>query len=99
MRLSVDSRPRRIHVSANPEIITVGELCAWLGVSAMWITRYTRAHGFPRGFQLGGKTSARRWYRADVEAWLKRRARQSAASAEGEVYMLKRRAKQSESRS
>ena len=66
---------RRIHVSDDPALITIGELCAWLNVSRMWVARYVRDHGFPKGFQLGGPTSARRWRRTDVEAWLTKRAK------------------------
>ena len=56
---------------------TIGEVCERFRVSRSWVERKSRDEllPFPQPLQFGGKTSARRWRRADVIAWEVERAK------------------------
>jgi predicted DNA-binding transcriptional regulator AlpA len=68
---------RRIVVSDDDANMTIGEVCKLCRVSHSWVERKSRDEllPFPQPLQFGGKTSARRWRRADVVAWEVERAK------------------------
>ena len=71
------SAKRRIVVGDDDAYMTIGEVCKRCRVSRSWVERKSRDEllPFPQPLQFGGKTSARRWRRADVIAWEIERAK------------------------
>lgn len=71
------SAKRRIVVSDDDTYMTIGEVCERVHVSRSWVERKLRDDVLPlsQPLQFGGKTSARRWRRADVIAWEIERAK------------------------
>lgn len=69
MSPAVATVQRRIVVSPDPLYLTAGQVRERYGCSDMWIRRHIMAHDFPQPVRFGGKTSARRWRLADIEAW------------------------------
>jgi predicted DNA-binding transcriptional regulator AlpA len=70
MRIAFSSVSHRIIVSDDDAHMSIGEVCERFRVSRSWIERELRDDvlPFPQPLQFGGKTSARRWRRADVIA-------------------------------
>jgi excisionase family DNA binding protein len=77
MCVALTSVPDCIIVSDDDAYMTIGEVCKRFRVSRSWIERKSRDDvlPFPKLLQFGGKTSARRWRRADVIAWKVERAK------------------------
>lgn len=71
-RLSVSRH--RIRVSTDVHFLSVGQIRERYGVSAMWIWRHMRDHGFPKPVRFGGPTSARHWLISDIEQWERQRS-------------------------
>jgi predicted DNA-binding transcriptional regulator AlpA len=67
--------PHRIRVSDDVRYLTIGQVRERFGVSAMWVYRYMRDHGFPKPVRFGGKTSARHWLLSEIEEWERERAK------------------------
>jgi excisionase family DNA binding protein len=74
---AVSSIQKRVVVSDDDSYMTIGEVCERFRVSRSWIERKLRDDvlPFPAPLQFGGKTSARRWRKADVIAWEIERAK------------------------
>jgi predicted DNA-binding transcriptional regulator AlpA len=77
MRVAFSSVPHRIIVSDDDAYMAIAEVCERFRVSRSWIERKLcdDVLPFPKPIQFGGKTSARRWRRADVIAWEVARAK------------------------
>jgi predicted DNA-binding transcriptional regulator AlpA len=77
MCVALTSVPHRIIVSDDDANMTIGEVCERFRLSRSWIERKSRNDVLtsPKPLQFGGKTSARRWRRADVIAWEAERAK------------------------
>jgi predicted DNA-binding transcriptional regulator AlpA len=69
----------RICVSNDVHYLTVGQVRERYGVSAMWIWRHMRDHGFPKPVRFGGPKSARHWLVSAIEQWETERTRKSAS--------------------
>jgi len=82
LRSALASHPQRFHFSDDCRYLTVGQVRERYGVSAMWIVRYMRDHGFPQPIKFGGTKSARHWLLADIEAWEASRARINVGGAQ-----------------
>ena len=82
MRSALAYHPRRFHYSDDRRYLTAGQVRERYGVSAMWIVRYMRDHGFPHPIKFGGRKSARHWLLADIEAWEATRAGLNAGGAQ-----------------
>jgi excisionase family DNA binding protein len=82
MGIALASVPKRIIVNDDDAYMTIGEVCERFRVSRSWVERKLRDDvlPFPQPPQFGGKTSARRWRRADVIAWEVERAKIGSAS-------------------
>jgi predicted DNA-binding transcriptional regulator AlpA len=65
------NRTTHIRISTNSVYVTTGQVRERFSCSDMWIYRHIRDHGFPQPIRFGGRTSARRWRVADIEAWEK----------------------------
>jgi predicted DNA-binding transcriptional regulator AlpA len=65
-----------IRVSDDSAYLTIGQVRERFGVSAMWVHRYMKQHGFPAPIKFGGPTSARHWRLADIQKWERERAKQ-----------------------
>jgi predicted DNA-binding transcriptional regulator AlpA len=76
------SLPRHHVVSDHPKYLSVGQVRIRYGWSNSTIARRLCSAGFPAPIRLGGKTAARRWSIADLEAWeaSKAEAKDEAAS-------------------
>ncbi len=75
----VSSTPHRFNASDDARYWTIGQVRQHFGVSAEWVRRHQKEHGFPKPVRFGGPSSARHWRVADVEAWERAREIESAA--------------------
>jgi len=82
MCIALSTIPKRIAVSDDDAFMTIGEVCERSRVSRSWVEGKLRDDvlPFPQPPQFVGKTSARRWRRADVIAWEVERAKIGSAS-------------------
>ena len=71
MGVALSLIPHRIAVSDDDSYMLIGEVCEHFRCSRMWVTRKLADPilPFPQPIKFGGPTSARRWKRADIEAW------------------------------
>jgi predicted DNA-binding transcriptional regulator AlpA len=76
------SLPRYHVVSDHPKYLSVGQVRIRYGWSNSTIARRLCSAGFPAPIRLGGKTAARRWSIADLEAWEASKAEASVSAAE-----------------
>ena len=80
-QLELTTSTHRVRVSDDIRYLTIGQVKRRYGdVSAMWVWRRMRDHGFPKPVHFGGPTSARHWLLADIENWERERGRQNGAS-------------------
>jgi hypothetical protein len=75
MGIALTTVSHRVRTSDDAAFLTIGQVRARYGnVSAMWVNRHIKQHGMPAGIRFGGKTSARQWAIADLEAWEAKRS-------------------------
>jgi predicted DNA-binding transcriptional regulator AlpA len=70
---AVSKRSHYITLSQDARYLSAAQIRERFGVSAMWLIRYMREHGFPKPIKFGGPTSARHWLISDVEQWERER--------------------------
>jgi predicted DNA-binding transcriptional regulator AlpA len=75
MGIALSTATHRARTSDDPLFLTIGQVRARYGdVSVMWINRHIKQNGMPAGIRFGGKTSARHWSIAELEAWEAKRS-------------------------
>ena len=70
-------------MDTNTEFLRREDIETHLMVSRTTLYRWIESHGFPRPIKLGGREN--RWYRSEVEEWLKNRPRADIQSNESET--------------